>query len=107
MGVFKLVREMFKSDDTKKAFDRVRETFPGYQAHMDARKQVTPLAQRELQAMQPAPQGKVYGISYGSGNPKAALREMPAKTGAPEKVAKRPVSLKEFVEAELVSGTRH
>jgi hypothetical protein len=107
MGVFKLARSLFKSTETQQAYDRVVNTFPGYKLHMEARKEFAPLAVKELQAAQPAPQGKVYGISYGAGQPKAALREAPAKTGKPEKVQKAPLSLAEFVRAELASGTRH
>lgn len=107
MGVFKLARSLFKSTETQQAYDRVVNTYPGYKLHMEARKEFAPLAVKELHTSHPAPQGKVWGISYGSGQPKAALREAPAKTGAPEKIAKKPLSLKEFVEAELASGTRH
>ena len=107
MGVFKLARSLFKNTETQQAYDRVVNTFPGYKLHMEARKEFTPLAVKELNSQRPAPAGKVYGISYGAGQPKAALREAPAKTGKPERIAPKPLSLAEFIEAEMASGTRH
>ena len=107
MGVFKLMRSMFKSPETQSAYDRVVQTYPGYKQHMDARKEFTPLAVKELQTEAPAPSGKVYAISYGSGTPKASYREKPATTGKPEKVLKKPQSLKEWKAMQEASDIRH
>jgi hypothetical protein len=102
MGVFKFLRQNLKSEQSKQAYDRVAQTYPGYVQHMDARKDFATQVAPELPKL---PEGKAWGFSYGGGKPKASVRE--ARAALDAKVPKAVQSLEEFVRAEMASSTRH